>query len=212
MIRLLLADDNALCRAGLRAMVDAMPDVDVVSEVSDGPAALRAIEELKPDVALLDVSTPGFDGLEVARRVSHQPSPTRTILLSMDPKSADERRAPAGGAAGYLLSTADRAELELAVREVARGKGWPLPGTNHRPAEPLEARRPSVPRSLTPRLREVLKLLAEGLSSKEIADRLGISTRTVEKHRAMLMERLGIRSLAGLVRYAVRAGISRPES
>lgn len=210
MIRLLLADDDTLCRAGLRAMVDAMPDVDVVSEVGDGPAALRAIEELQPDVALLDVSTPGLDSLEVARRVSQQSPRTRTILLSTDADGV--RRARAGGAAGSLPSTAGRTELEHAVREVARGKTWLGPEGLRRHATRRELSGPpaaATPQPLTPRLKEILHLLSEGLSSKEIAARLDISTRTVEKHRATLMKRLGIHTVAGLVRYAMRAGIVR---
>jgi DNA-binding NarL/FixJ family response regulator len=215
MIKVLLAEDNALCRAGLRAMVDAMPDVDVVSEVGDGPAALRAIEELKPDVALLDVTTPGLDSLEVARRVSREPSRTRTILLSTDCGGDGVQRARAGGAAGCLPSTASRTELERAVREVADGKTWLDPeGSRRRTArrEPSGPPPSVAPRPLTPRLKEILQLLVEGLSSKEIASRLDLSTRTVEKHRGTLMERTGIHTVAGLVRYAMRAGLVRSAS
>ena len=192
-------------------MVDAMPDVDVVSEVGDGPSALRAIEELRPDVALLDVSTPGLDSLEVVRRVSQKPSHTRTIVRSGATGGDGMRQARARGASGFLSSTADRAELEHAVREVASGKTWldPERSRRHTAAPRLVA---AAPQGLTPRLREILQLLAEGLSSKEIADRLHISTRTVEKHRSALTERLGIRSVAGLVRYAMRSGIVRSAS
>jgi DNA-binding NarL/FixJ family response regulator len=210
MIRLLLADDNALCRAGVRALIDAMPDVDVVSEVSDGAAALRAIEELRPDVALLSLSTPGLDGPEVARRADGEPQATRAILMNAE--DDDVRRARAEGVAGVLLTTAGRAELEHAVRAVARGKTWFAPDVGRLRA-PAGRRSlsppPAAPVPLTPRLRETLQLLVEGLSSKEIAHRLDLSTRTVEKHRATLMERLGIRTVAGLVQYAMRAGIAR---
>ncbi len=210
MIRLLLADDNALCRAGVRALIDAMPDVDVVSEVSDGAAALRAIEELRPDVALLSLSTLGLDGSEVARRADGQPQGTRAILMNAE--DDDVRRARAGGVAGVLLTTAGRAELEHAVRAVARGKTWYAPdiGGRRAPAGRRSLSPPAAaPVPLTPRLQEILQLLVEGLSSKEIAHRLDLSTRTVEKHRATLMERLGIRTVAGLVQYAMRAGIAR---
>jgi len=193
----------------MRALIDAMPDVDVVSEVSDGPAALRAIEELKPDVALLSLSTSGLDGRGVARRGGDNPRGTRAILMNAE--ADDVRRARAGGAAGVLLTSAGRTELEHAVRAVARGKTWLAPDVaRHRALAGRRARAlpNNTPLPLTPRLREILQLLVDGLSSKEIAHRLDLSTRTVEKHRAALMERLGIRTVAGLVRYALRAGIA----
>jgi DNA-binding NarL/FixJ family response regulator len=197
MIRVLLADDNVLCRAGLRTMVDAMPGVDVIAEVSDGTEALSAIERLHPDVALLSIS----DGVEVATRVGHTLPRTRTILLSASADDENVRRARAGGVHGYLPRSADRNQLESALRAVDGA-----PGHNEGSATAVAAV------ALTPRLRQVLELLAEGLVTKEIAQRLGLSARTVEKHRAELMQRLGIHSVAGLVRYAMRAGIVRSGS
>lgn len=196
MIRVLLADENVLCREGLRILVEAMPDARVVAEASDGAGALQEIERLKPDVALLKVP----DGLRVAMTVRRSLPQTRTIPLSARPDDEDLRRARASGVCDYLPTTTNRNEFERAVRLAARGN---LKG-RHGAAAGLT---PSL--ALTPRLREVLQLLAEGLATKEIAQRLDLSTRTVEKHRAELMRRLGIHSLAGLIRYALRAGIVR---
>jgi DNA-binding NarL/FixJ family response regulator len=160
---------------------------------------------------ILDAAAPELDGLAMANRVHRAAARTRTILLSMDARSDELRELRAAGVAGYLLSTAGRDELESAVRAVARGKAWYASrltrrGFGQRNVRHLPA---ASPLPLTPRLRDVLRMLAEGLSSKEIGLRLGVSARTVEKHRAMLMQRLDIHSLAGLVRYAIRAGIAR---
>lgn len=209
MIRIVLADDHTLCRAGLRVVAEEMTDVEVVAEVSDGHEALRAIEELKPDVAVVRVSLPGLDGPELARSVTgHAPQSTRIILLSGGRDLGEIRRALAAGAAGYLPSDADRGELERAVRAVASGKRWLSPEVVRRPdAAGAPEATPEPRETLTPRQREVLQLVAEGLSTKEIARRLDLSTKTVDTHRAELMQRLAIRGVAGLVRYAIREGI-----
>ena len=211
MIHIVLADDHALCRAGLRAILEDMDDVEVVAEVSDGQEALRVIEELKPDLALVDSSLPGLNGLEVAERVSRGPRGTRTIILSTFLDDDTIRRALAGGAAGYLLNSSDRSELETAVQAVAAGNTWLTPEVSGRIASAYRGEggpemHDSV-ETLTPRQREVLQLVAEGLSTKEIARRLHLSAKTVESHRTDLMQRLDIHGIAGLVRYAIRVGI-----
>jgi DNA-binding NarL/FixJ family response regulator len=215
-LRTLLADDHALVRAGLRALLEEMADVEVVAEAADGHEALRLIGELKPDVCFLDISMPGLNGLETAARVAREHPRTRVIILSMHVDDEYVRRALMAGAAGYLLKNSDRSELEMALRAVARGESWLTPEVSTRvvaayargeiPAEsgPFEL--------LTGRQREVLQLIAEGLSTKEIAARLNLSVKTVETHRAELMERLDIHGVAGLVRYAMRVGIVHPET
>lgn len=215
MIRILLADDHALVRAGLRALLEEMPEVEVVAEVADGREALRLIEELKPDLALLDISMPGLNGLEVAARVGRDHPRTRSVILSMHIDDEYIRRALAAGAAGYLLKNSDRGELEMAVRAAARGEIWLAPEVSKRIAAAYargEGPHSQVEGSyelLTPRQREVLQLIAEGLSTKEIAQRLDLSVKTVESHRTELMQRLDIHGVAGLVRYAIRVGIVR---
>lgn len=214
-IRTLLADDHGLMRAGLRSLLEQMEGVEVAGEAADGHEALRLISELKPDVAFLDISMPGLNGLEVAARVSRENTRTRVIILSMHVDDEYVRRALLAGAAGYLLKNSDPSELEMALRAVARGESWLAPEVSSRvlayargdksgASEPLEL--------LTPRQREVLQLIAEGLSSKEIAQRLNLGVKTVETHRTELMERLDIHGVAGLVRYAIRVGIVHPET
>jgi DNA-binding NarL/FixJ family response regulator len=210
-LRTLLADDHALVRAGLRSLLEEMAGVEVVAEAADGHEALRLIGELKPDVAFLDISMPGLNGLDTAERATREHPRTRVIILSMHVDDEYVRRALVAGAAGYLLKNSDRSELEMALRAVARGETWLTPEVSSRvvaayargemPAAsgPLEL--------LTRRQREVLQLIAEGLSTKEIAHRLDVSVKTVESHRTELMDRLDIHGVAGLVRYAIRVGI-----
>jgi DNA-binding NarL/FixJ family response regulator len=211
MIRILLADDHSLVRAGVRAMLEQMSGVEVVAEVSDGREALLAIEELEPDLALLDISMPGLDGIDVVARMRRDRRRTRALVLSMHVDDDYIRRALAAGAAGYLLKSSDRDELEMAVRAVSRGETWLSPEVSRHIAAAFargEGPHPPAPRELlTPRQREVLKLIAEGLSNKEIASRLELSIKTVDSHRTELMQRLDIHGVVGLVRYAIRKGL-----
>jgi len=214
-LRIVLADDHGLVRAGLRALLSELPGVEIVAEAGDGQEALKVIRELRPDVALLDVSMPGLNGLEVAARVVKEHPRTKVIIVSMHGDDESVRRALLAGAAGYLLKHSDRGELEMALRAVARGDTWLSPAVSKKVVAAFaEAARPSAEGLgvLTPRQREVLQLIAEGHSSKEIAHRLGLSLKTVETHRTELMERLGIHGVAGLVRYAIRVGLVRSDS
>jgi len=214
-LRVLLADDHALVRAGLRALLNDLPGVEVVAETGDGREALRLVCERKPDVAMIDISMPGLNGLDVAARIAHDRPATRVIIVSMHGDDETVRRALTAGAAGYLLKNSDRAELEMALRTVARGDTWLTPALTKRvvAAFTQEARAPEAGpfAALTPRQREVLQLVAEGYSNKEIAQRLDVAPKTVETHRTELMERLGIHGVAGLVRYAIQVGLVRPE-
>ena len=215
-LRLLLADDHTLVRAGMLALLNEVPGVAVVAETGDGREALRLIRERKPDIALLDISMPGLNGLEVAARVAQEHPATRVIIVSMHGDDESVRRALLAGAAGYLLKNSDRRELELALSTVARGDTWLSPTLTKR----VVAAFTQGPRStgdgpfevLTPRQREVLQLVAEGHSNKEIASRLNVALKTVETHRTELMERLGIHGVAGLVRYAIQVGLVHPDT
>jgi DNA-binding NarL/FixJ family response regulator len=209
-LRILLADDHGLVRAGLRALLIEM-GMEVVAETGDGQEALRLIGETKPDVALVDISMPGLNGLEVADRAGKQYPRTRVMILSMHIDDEFVRRAMVAGAAGYLLKNADRSEFELALRAVERGETWLSPEVSKRVIAAYAQGAQSTVNSsfevLTPRQRQVLQLIAEGLSNKEIATRLEVSVKTVDTHRTELMQRLGIHGVAGLVRYAIRVGL-----
>ena len=212
-IRVLLVDDHALMRAGLRALVSETADVEVVGEAEDGAEALRLMEELRPDVALVDISMPRLNGFEVVARASRDHPRVRIIILSMHAFEEYVHRALMAGAAGYLLKNAEKAELEQAIRAVRRGQTWLSPAISKTVVSALaRGEKPHGPfEILSARQREVLQLIAEGHSTKEIAGRLDLSVKTVETHRAELMERLGIHGVAGLVRYAIRVGLVHPE-
>ena len=209
-LRVILADDHALMRAGLRALLEDIGGVEVVAEAADGHQALELVRERQPQVLLLDVGLPGLNGLEVASRVARSHPEVRVLMLSMHASDEYVRGALAAGAAGYVLKDATVAELEVALQAVVGGGTYLSPSISRRVAEAYVAGKEPAGPALTPRQREILQLIAEGASTKEIAHRLGVSVKTVETHRAQLMERLGIRDVAGLVRYAIRAGLVSP--
>jgi DNA-binding NarL/FixJ family response regulator len=213
-LRILLADDHALVRAGIRVLLESLEGVEVVGEASDGHETLRLIGEQHPDLALLDISMPGLNGLEATARAAKEYPRTRVIVLSMHADDEYVYRAFRAGAAGYLLKNADRRELELAVRAVARGEVWLSPAVSKKVIAAISGGKhlEDPVEVLTPRQREILQLVAEGHSTKEIAQRLDLSVKTVESHRSQLMERLGIHDVSGLVRYAIRLGIVRVET
>lgn len=212
--RVLLADDHTLLRAGLRSLLEELPGIEVVAEAADGREALALVEAHRPDVVLMDIAMPHLNGLDVAARLRQEQPEVNILILSMYKDEAYVRRAILAGAAGYLLKDSDTEELGLALRAVARGETYLSPAVStHLVAD---YRRQAGGRfgpagGLTPRQREVLRLIAEGRTSKAIARRLGIGIKTVESHRTMLMERLGIHDVPGLVRYAIRVGLITPE-
>jgi RNA polymerase sigma factor (sigma-70 family) len=211
-IRVLVADDHALIRRGIRALLEKLPELQIVAEASNGPEALRLIKHHQPDVALVGRSMSKLNGLEVTARVSKECPGVHVIILSEDADEESVRQARSCGAAGYLVITASAAELELAVKTVANGKTHISPSTTRALTDSIGSRAFSeIFERLTPRQREVLKLMAEGNSTKEIAELLKISAKTVETHRMLLMERLDIHDIAGLVRYAIKAGLIRLE-
>jgi len=209
-IRVMLADDHALVRAGLRALLQSLDGVQVVAEVGGGHEALQAVAAHQPDVVLMDIAMPGMNGLEAAERVMKQWPSVRLIVLSMYTNEDYVRQALAAGAAGYLQKGADPAELELAIKAVMRGETYLTPAVSKQVVQNYleqSAKKPGAVQDLTPRQREVLQLIAEGHSTKDIAQRLNLSVKTIETHRTELMHRLGIHDVAGLVRYAIRTGI-----
>jgi DNA-binding NarL/FixJ family response regulator len=200
-------------RAGIRGLLEGLEGVEVVGEAGEGQEALRLAEALRPDVVLLDVGMPGLNGLEVAPRIGAFDPSIRVIILSMHTSEEYVLRALRAGCAGYLLKASAVSELEVAVRAVACGETYLSPAVSKRVVDDYVRRTGGAPDpldALTPRQREI-QLAAEGHSSKEIGQRLELSYRIVEAHRAQLMERLGVHDLAGLVRFAVRVGLIRPE-
>lgn len=213
-IRVLIADDHTLVRAGIRSLVEAMEGMEVVAEAGDGQQAIELVQTHRPDVLLTDIAMPGLSGLDVTKRVTEEQLWTRVVIVSMHASEEYANRALQAGARGYLLKNSGAAELEIALRAVARGETYLSPAIEkYLVAEYLRSteRRASHPTSLTARQREILRLLAEGLTTKAIARQLGISTKTVETHRAQAMERLEIHDMAGLVRYAMRVGLVGPD-
>jgi RNA polymerase sigma factor (sigma-70 family) len=208
-IRVLLADDHKLVRAGFRAMLKLLPDVEVVAEAENGREALELIRKHTPDIALLDITMPGLTGLEVASRVTAELPNVRVIILSMHTGDQYILQAVRAGIAGYLLKNAEPMELELAIRSALTGDIYLSPGVSRHLIQEF-ARKTNFTSTmdlLSPRQREILQLLAEGNSNKEIAQMLNLSVKTVETHRKELMDRLELHDVAGLVRYAIRMGI-----
>ncbi|WP_164013076.1 response regulator [Pyxidicoccus trucidator] len=211
-MRVVLTDDHQLVRAGLRALLDTFGDIEVLAECGDGQAALALTDRLQPDVLLLDISLPGLNGIEVARRVPKVSPSTRVLVLSMHTAAEYVAQALRAGVAGYLVKDAAVAELKVALEAVRQGRTYLSPAVSQsvvegflRVTEEAPAARPLD--LLTPRQREVLQLIAEGHATRAIAERLRVSVKTVEAHRAQLMERLDIRDVPALVRLAVWHGL-----
>jgi DNA-binding NarL/FixJ family response regulator len=213
MIRVLLADDHSLVRAGIRSLLGAMAEVEVIAEAASGEEALELAASAKPDVVLMDIAMKGITGLEAAARLRERHPAIRVVILSMHSGEEYVLQALRAGAAGYLLKDAATGELELALRSVMRGESWLSPAVSRQVVEGYVQRSggEAAPEVLTARQREVLRLVAVGKSTKEIAFLLNLSVKTVETHRSQIMERLGIRDVAGLVRYALRTGLVPPD-
>jgi two-component system response regulator NreC len=208
--RVLLADDHTLVRAGVRRILEAHGDVEVVGEVADGESALRALEQIPADVLVLDLTMPGTDGFEVLARAKAARPELKILVLTMHADPAHVARAIREGADGYLLKDSAVQDLMSAIDAVRQGRAYYSPSIRqYELGEILRAEDSRRRRfaQLTERELEVLRLVAEGLSTKEIAARLAISTRTVETHRANLMAKLGLRSVALLTQFAIREGM-----
>jgi DNA-binding NarL/FixJ family response regulator len=210
-ITIVLADDHQLMRQGIRALLASETDFRVIGETGDGLEAVQLIERLRPNIAVLDLMMPGLGGLDVARQVKDRSPATRTLILSMYANEAYVLEALRAGALGYVVKESSAAVLVYAIREVMAGHHYLSPPLSERAIvsylERANAGARSSYETLTEREREILKLTAEGLSSPEIAERLVISVRTVETHRANIMRKLELRNTAELVRYAIRHGI-----
>jgi DNA-binding NarL/FixJ family response regulator len=213
-IRILLADDHALLRDGLRSILARERDVEVVGEAADGRAAVDQARKLAPDVVVMDVGMADLNGIEATRKIRSASPSTRVLALS----THSDRRYVAGmldaGASGYVVKVSAYDELIRAVRAVVSGRVYLSPAVANRPgAVRKDAARPEGPAAtLAPREREVLQLIAEGHRTPEIARRLRISAHTVETHRRNIMQKLDIHSVADLTRYAIREGITPSDS
>jgi DNA-binding NarL/FixJ family response regulator len=203
-ITVVLADDHDMVRAGIRSVLSTQPDVQVVAEADNGLAAVEAAERLKPDVAILDITMPGLGGVSATQRIVALGAGTKIIALSMHAEAQFVSSMLAAGASAYLLKNTAARELVAALRAVMRGETY----LSAKAAEVAPAGGDARLAGLTDREREVLQLLAEGRSNKEIADALFLGTRTVETYRAQIMDKLNIRSVAGLTKFAIRHGLS----
>ena len=209
-VRVLLADDHTLVRAGLRKLLESMPDIEVVGEAGDGLALLELAEQLHPNLVLMDIAMPGLNGLEATARLVKASPGVRVMILSMHQNEEYVRRALRNGAVAYLLKDAAPMELGLALSAVLRGETYLSPAVSKGVVNDYvqRLREDDQPgEQLSPRQREVLQLIAEGLSTKEIARRLDLSVKTVETHRSGLMKQLDVHEVTGLVRYALRMGL-----
>ena len=213
--RVVIADDHALVRSGIRLLVESLDDVEVVAESGDGLETLKLVRAAAPDVLLLDLTLPSLNGLVVLERLRAMPAPPRVIVLSMHSGPEYVARALNAGAAGYLVKDSAFDELAAALHAVRHQRRYLSRALD---AEVVDRFREGLERGgdelsvLTPRQRQILQLIAEGCGTRQIAERLHVSVKTVETHRAQLMERLGIHDVAGLVRFAVRIGLIEPRS
>lgn len=208
-IHVLIADDLTLVRAGVRSLLERSSDMQVVAEAGDGREALKMVEEHHPDVVLMGITLPAMNGIEATARIAKEFPNVRVVILSSHTGEEYVWQAFRAGASGYLPKAASPQELDEAIKSVLRGKIYlsKLLSRQVTDFDRLMRSELSLLGKLTPRQREILQLIAEGKSTKGIAKDLEISVKTVETHRAQLMDRLGIHDVAGLVRYAIRAGI-----
>lgn len=211
-IRILLADDHAVLRAGLKSLLNAEPDMTVVGEAGDGRACIRLAAELQPDVILLDINMPGTSGLEALAELGQQAPDSRVLVLTMHDDAVYLRQVLASGGAGYILKQAADSELLTAIRTVYNGGVFLHPAHTQvlleaRQADPTPAGPDNLVATLSEREREVLQLIVLGHTNKEIAEKLFLSVKTVETYKARLMEKLNLRSRAALVKFALKQGL-----
>lgn len=211
----LMADDHALVRAGLRSLLESLPEIEVVGETGNGLEAVELVRRNPPDLILLDVTLPDLNGLEVVARITQLGVPTRVLMISMHASPEYAARAFAAGALGYLNKDAAFDELSEAIEEVCAGRRYLCRAIDADIVSQHERRvgnGTSELDALTPRQRQILQMIAEGQGTRQIADRLFLSVKTVETHRAQVMQRLGIHDVPGLVRFSIRNGLLPPEA
>ncbi len=213
-IRVVLADDHGLVRAGIRSLLAGFAGIEVVGEAADGQGAIDRVAESSPDVLLIDIAMQGMNGLTATAEIKREHPAVRVVVLSMHADAEYVIQALKAGAVGYLIKDAAPVELELALQAVMRGENWLSPSVSRQVVDGYVARLNGdgpAQDALTARQREILRRLAEGQGAKQIAFDLGISAKTVESHRAQIMERLGIHDVPGLTRYAIRTGLVSAE-
>jgi DNA-binding NarL/FixJ family response regulator len=209
-VRVILADDHALVRAGIRALLEKLPGIEVVGEAANGRETLELIKKSAPNLILLDISMTELGGLEALPRIVKDFPAVKVLILSGHANEEYVLRALRSGAAGYLVKEAAAEELELAIKAIAQNKTYLSPSVSRTVVESYLQRAAGEEgpiEQLTARQREVLQLIAEGRNTKEIAGTLDVSVKTVEAHRLQLMARLNIHDVPGLVRYAIRSGL-----
>jgi DNA-binding NarL/FixJ family response regulator len=209
-LRILLADDHALVRAGIRSVCDLIDGFNIVGEATDGAQALKLAKEHQPDLVLMDITMKTVNGLEATRQIRRELPECRVIVLSMHASEDYVQQALKAGAAGYLLKDAAVTELKAAITAVMRGEVYLSPQISRLVVESYMRNADTVGGPLgllTPRQREILESIASGHTTKDIGFRLGLSVKTIETHRAQIMDRLGIHDVAGLVRFAIRSGL-----
>lgn len=218
--RILLADDHALVRAGIRMLIEGIPGFRVVAETGDGQDAVKQARQIMPDIVLMDLAMPGLNGLDAIARIVKECPTIRVVALSMHTAENYVLEALRLGAAGYVVKDAAVEELEQALNAVSAGESFLSPAVSRHvlqgylrlaKGETAPEPRASI-EQLTPRQREILQLIAEGRSTRDIAEQLSISIKTVETHRSQIMQRLDIHDVAGLTRYAIRAGLIEAEN
>ncbi|TMI80574.1 MAG: response regulator transcription factor [Bacillati bacterium ANGP1] len=208
-LRILLADDHGIFRQGVKALLE-REGFRVDGEAADGHTAIQMASQLTPDVVVVDLAMPLLNGLDAAREITRVSPRTRTILLTMHAEDPYVARALQAGVRGYVLKSQAAEDLVQAIREVARGAVYLSPGVSQTVVEAYLAKRDLPSDPLTPREHQVLQLIAEGKTTKEVASLLGVSVKTAESHRMRIMTKLDIHETAGLVRYAIRQGLVRP--
>jgi len=215
-IRILIADDHSVVRQGLRSLFQSAREFSVVEEASDGEEAVRLVEERQPDIAVIDISMPKLNGIEATRVIKRSNPPTKVLILTIHEAEEYVYQMICAGANGYVLKNATKKELFEAVRAVAAGERFFSPGISKliieefiKRAQQQEAPSPSLKQILTQREIEVLRLIAQGCTNRQIAEQLFISVRTVNTHRTNIMKKLNIHNTAELVRYAIQTGIAQ---
>jgi len=208
-IQVLLADDHVIVRQGVRGLLE-REGFKICGEAADGRDAIRLAEACHPDVAILDLAMPGLNGVDAAREIMRLQPQTKAIVLTMHKDEAYILQALSAGVSGYILKTQAAADLVQAIREVVRGSVYLSPGVSRAVVDAYRAKSSVPPDPLSPREREILQLVAEGRTTKQIAAILGVSVKTADSHRSRLMAKLDIQETAGLVRYAIRRGLIQP--
>ncbi len=213
MTTIVVADDHKIVREGLVKLLEARPDFTVIGEASDGEEAVQMVLEKQPDVVIMDIWMPRLSGIEATRRIGKRGSQAKILVLSMHESRTYVEEVLRAGASGYIVKNSASSDLLQAIDAVRAGASYLSPAITQQVVDAIARPGDSSPSGvamLTDREREVLQLIAEGLSSKEIANMLGVSLKTIDSHRSNLMEKLDIHKVSGLVRFAIRAGLVEP--